>query len=38
MEDKSGGWSENPLHGKEKPFHNIQPKDKHRSMLSEAYT
>ncbi len=23
-EDNSGEWSENPLHGKENPFHNIQ--------------
>ncbi len=27
MEDNSGGWSEDPLHGKEKPFHNIQPRE-----------
>ncbi len=25
--DNSGGWSENPLQGKEKPFHNIQPSE-----------
>ncbi len=29
MEDNSGGWLENPLHGKEKPFHNIQPREEH---------
>ncbi len=29
MEDNSGGWSENPLHGKEKPFRNIQPSEQH---------
>ncbi len=29
MEDNSGGWSEDPLHGKEKPFHNIQPSEEH---------
>ncbi len=29
MEDNSGGWSEDPLHGKEKPFHNIQPREEH---------
>ncbi len=28
-EDNSGGWLENPLHGKEKPFHNIQPREEH---------
>ncbi len=28
-EDNSGGWSEDPLHGKEKPFHNIQPSEEH---------
>ncbi len=28
-EDNSGGWSENPLHGKEKPFHNIHPSEEH---------
>ncbi len=27
MEDNSGGWSEDPLHGKEKHFHNIQPSE-----------
>ncbi len=26
-EDNSGEWLENPLHDKEKPFHNIQPRD-----------
>ncbi len=26
-EDNSGGWSENPLHGKKKTFHNIQNLD-----------
>ncbi len=29
MEDNSGGWSEDPLHGEEKPFHNIQPREEH---------
>ncbi len=29
MQDNSGGWSENPLHGKEKPFHCIQPREEH---------
>ncbi len=28
-EDNSGGWLQNPLHGKEKPFHNIQPSEEH---------
>ncbi len=28
-EDNIGGWSENPLHGKEKPFHNMQPREEH---------
>ncbi len=28
-QDNSGGWSENPLHGKEKPFHGIQPREEH---------
>ncbi len=28
-EDNSGGWSENPVRGEEKPFYNIQPRDKH---------
>ncbi len=28
-EENSGGWSEHPLHGKEKPFHNIQPSEEH---------
>ncbi len=28
-EDNIGGWSDNPLHGKEKAFHNIQPSEKH---------
>ncbi len=28
-EDNSGGRSENPLHGKVKPFHNIQPSEEH---------
>ncbi len=28
-EDNSGGWSEGPLRGKEKPFHNIQPREEH---------
>ncbi len=28
-EDNSGGWLENPLHRKEKPFHNIQPSEEH---------
>ncbi len=27
--DNSGGWSENPLHGEEKPLHNIQPREEH---------
>ncbi len=26
-EDSSSGWSEDSLHGKEKPFHNIQPRE-----------
>ncbi len=26
-DDNSGGWSEDPLHGK--PFHNIQPREEH---------
>ncbi len=29
-EDHSGGWSEDPLHGKEKPFNNIQPGQEHK--------
>ncbi len=29
MEDNSAGGLENPLHGKEKPFHNIQLKEEH---------
>ncbi len=29
MEDNSGGWTEDPLHGKEKPFHNSQPSEEH---------
>ncbi len=29
MENNSGGWSEDPLHGKEKPFHNIQPSEEY---------
>ncbi len=29
MEDNSGRWSEDPLHGQEKPFHNIQSKEEH---------
>ncbi len=29
MEDNGGGWSENPLHGKKKHFHNIQPREEH---------
>ncbi len=28
-EDNSGGWSEDPLHGEEKPIHNIQPREEH---------
>ncbi len=28
-EDNSGGWSEDPLHGKKKLFHNIQPREEH---------
>ncbi len=27
IEDNCGGWSKDPLHGKENPFHNIQPKE-----------
>ncbi len=27
--DNSGRWLENPLHDKEKPFHNIQPREEH---------
>ncbi len=29
MDNNSGGWSENPLHGKEKRFHNIQPSEEY---------
>ncbi len=29
MEDNWGVWSEDPLHGKENPFHNIQPREEH---------
>ncbi len=28
-EENSGGWSEDPLHGKEEPVHNIQPRQEH---------
>ncbi len=28
-ENNSGEWSENLLHGKEQPFHNIQPREVH---------
>ncbi len=27
QKDNSSVWSENPLHGKEKPVHNIQPRE-----------
>ncbi len=27
--DNSGGWSDDLLHGKEKLFHNIQPREEH---------
>ncbi len=30
-EENSGGWSEVPLHGKEKPLHNIQPREEYSS-------
>ncbi len=30
MEDNSGGRSDDPLHGKEKPFNNIQPGEEHK--------
>ncbi len=28
-EDNSGGWSEDPLHDKENPFYNIQPREEY---------
>ncbi len=42
MEDNIGGWSEDPLHGKEKPFHNIQPREEHspggRQVTGKVYS
>ncbi len=29
-----GGWLEDPLYGKEKPFHNIQPREEHSPLGS----